>query len=142
MPAHRVTYLTFNTFGAPMAEPTLPAARTPRLVILLSAAATEARESMAIALRYAVTAAAMDVAVELHAVNRCVALFRRGAADAALLAQIRQAVALGVELFACPVALTEQGCGADDLIEEMAGVRGAASLLVAGLAPGARFMVF
>ena len=125
-----------------MPEPFLSAARTPRLVILLSGAGIDATEAMVLALRYATTAAAMDVAVELHAVNRSVALLRRGGADAALLTQIRQAVALGVELFACPVALTEQGCGADDLIEEMAGVRGAASLLVAGLAPGARFMVF
>ncbi len=125
-----------------MSEPSLPTASVPRLVILLNSARVEAPESMAIPLRYAVTAAAMDVAVEMHAVSRSVALFRRGAADAALLAQIRQAVALGVELFACPVALTEQGCRADELIDEMAGVRGAASLLVAGLEPGARFMVF
>jgi predicted peroxiredoxin len=125
-----------------MPEPSPSTAPTPRLVIVLNNASIEAPESMSIALRYATTAAAMDVAVEMHAVSRSVAVFRRDAADAALLAQIRQAVALGVELFVCPVALSGQGLRADELIEEVAGVRGAASLLVAGLEPGARFMVF
>jgi predicted peroxiredoxin len=109
---------------------------------MLNNASIEASESLAIALRYASTAAAMDVAVEMHAVSCSAAMFRRGAADVALLARIREAVALGVELFVCPVALSEQGLRADELIEEVAGVRGAASLLVAGLEPGARFMVF
>jgi predicted peroxiredoxin len=97
---------------------------------------------MTVALRYATTAAAMDVAVEMHVVSRSVAMFRRGATSAALLAQIRQAAMFGVALFVCPVALNEQGLCADELIEEVTDVRGAASLLEAGLKPGARFMVF
>jgi predicted peroxiredoxin len=124
--------------------PDLSTASAPaaRLVIVLNSASAAPSASLGVALRYATTAAAMDVAVEMHAVSAAVAVFRRGALDAALLAQLRQAVALGVELFACPVALSEQGLSADQLIDEMAGVRGAASLLVAGLAPGARFLVF
>jgi predicted peroxiredoxin len=114
----------------------------PRLVILLNNASISAPESLFMPLRYATTAAAMDVAVEVHAINHSVSWFRHGAADPALLNQIRQAVALGVEIFVCPVALTEQGLNTGDLIEEVAGVRGAASFLVAGLEPGARFLVF
>lgn len=113
-----------------------------RLIILLNHVDMAAPESVLIPLRYAVTAAAMDVAVEIHAVGSSVALLRRGSATPALMTQIRQALELEVEIFACPVALNEQGMQGDELIAEVAGVRGAASLLVAGLAPGARFMVF
>ena len=109
------------------------------LVIVLNDAANA---TLAIALRYASTAAAMDVAVELHAVSGAVMLLREGALDAALLAQLQQATALGVAVYACPAALADHGLAADQLIADVAGVRGAASLLAAGLAPGARFMVF
>lgn len=125
-----------------MPESSPPGANLARLAILLNNLGIETPEALSIALRYATTAAAMDVAVEMHAVSRSVALLRHGAAGPALLAQIRQAVALGVEIFVCPVALAEQGLSADELIEEVAGVRGAASLLVAGLEPGGRFLVF
>ena len=114
-------------------------ATTSRLVLLLNAASAD---TLAIALRYAVTAATMDMAVELHAVGASTTLLRRDAQDAALLAQIRQATALGAALYACPAALAEHGLTADQLIAEVAGVRGAASLLDAGFAAGARMMVF
>lgn len=111
----------------------------PRLVIVLNAASTT---TLAIALRYALTAAAMDVAVEMHAVGDAAALLRHGALDASMLAQIRQASALGIALYACPAALADHGLAADQLIADVAGVRGAASLLAAGFQAGARFMVF
>jgi predicted peroxiredoxin len=95
-----------------------------------------------LALRYASTAAALDVAVELHVVGALAAQLRRDACAPALLALIRQAVELDVALYVCPLALSEHGLTPADLIEEVAGVRGAASLLVAGLAPGARFLTF
>ncbi|WP_332879253.1 hypothetical protein [Massilia sp. S19_KUP03_FR1] len=114
-------------------------ARAPRLVIVLNTASTD---TLAVALRYAVTAAAMDMMVELHAVGASATLLRHDALDAALLAQIRQATALGAALFACPAALADHGLAADQLIAEVTGVRGAASLLSAGFEPGARFMVF
>jgi len=98
--------------------------------------------SVTIALRYAITAAAMDVAVELHAVSGSVALLREGALDPALLGLIQQAASLGATLFACPAAMEDHHLSISQLIAEVAGVRGAASLLAAGLAPGARFMVF
>lgn len=113
-----------------------------RLVILLNNVSMESSESAFIPLRYALTAAAMDVAVEMHAVSQSVALFRRGADLPAFLAQVRQAVELGVEIFVCPVAMAEQGLSTKDLIEEVAGVRGAASLVAAGLGSRARFLVF
>jgi predicted peroxiredoxin len=114
-------------------------AGTPRLVIVLNDASTA---SFAIALRYASTAAAMDAAVEMHAVGGSVALLCEGALDAVVRDQVRQATALGVALFACPAALADHGLAAGQLIADVAGVRGAASLLAAGFAPGARFMVF
>lgn len=113
-----------------------------RLVILLNSVSIDAPEQALIPFRYAVTAAAMDVAVEVHAVSRSVTLFRRGTEIGALAGQIRQAVELGVGIFVCPVALAEQGLRTEDLIAEVAGVRGAASLIVAGLGHGARFLVF
>ena len=116
-----------------------PSTNAPRLVIVLNATSAT---TLAIALRYAVTAAAMEMAVEMHAVGGAAALLRHGALDTTMLAQIRQATALGVALYACPAALADQGLAADQLIAEVAGVRGAASLLAAGFEPGARFMVF
>src|SRR4051812_42815437 len=56
------------------------------LVIVLNDATAA---SLAIALRYASTAAAMDVAVEMHAVSRSAALLREGALDAPLRDQVR-----------------------------------------------------
>ncbi|TFW18344.1 DsrE family protein [Duganella callida] len=111
-----------------------------RLVILLERAAT-VPEAQA-ALRYAVTAAAMDVAVEVHAVGASVALLRRDHADADWRSALDELLELGAQLYACPHALAGQGMRPEDLRDDVAGVRGAASLLAAGLAPGGRFMVF
>ena len=125
-----------------MAEDSAAQPRATRLVILLNSLSLEAPHLLAIPLRYAATAAAMDAAVEVHAVSQSVALLRRDALAPMLLSQIRQAAELGVEFYACPVDLAEQGMTAQDLIDEVAGVRGAASLLVAGMGPEGRFLVF
>ncbi len=120
--------------------PTPPAHLPTTLVIVLSSGSAEAAT---LALRYAATAAAMDVPVELHAVSGgAAAWFARGSAAPALLTQTRQAHEMGAKLYVCPLALTELGLGADALIGEVCGIRGAASLLGAGLAPEARFMSF
>jgi predicted peroxiredoxin len=92
-------------------------------------------------LRYAATAAAMDVAVELHAIGTSVRLFARSAAPETL-AQVRQAHEFGVELYVCPVALAASGLRAEDLIDEVRGQRGAAALLGAALETNARFVAF
>ena len=113
-----------------------------RLVIVLTGLSADAPEAAVMPFRYAATAAAMDVGVEMHAVGRAVTLFRRGTCAVGLLEQIRSATALGASIFVCPQALVEQGLRADDLIEEVSGVRGAASMLGAGLEPGARFLSF
>ena len=113
-----------------------------RLVVVISGLAAHAQQQVALGLRYAATAAALDVAVELHAVGPAVALLRRGAAGEPLLASVRQAAELGVQIFVCPQALAEQELRPEDLIAEVSGVRGAASLLDAGLASGARFLSF
>lgn len=126
-----------------MTEPNPDDSVAARLVIILGSASLEAPHAATLALRYAATAAAMDVAVEMHAVSAgAVRMFGRGAVGESLLAQIRQATELGASLFVCPAALAEQGMRAEDLIDEVSGVRGAASLLGAGFAPGARFISF
>lgn len=122
-----------------MSEPSTSGAVVPRLVILLN---SDTGEALPTALRYAATAAAMDVAVELHIISAAIALLRMDAVEPAFHDQLRQAVSLGVEIFACPLALAERSLTSAELVAEVAGVRGAASLLVAGLAPGARFLVF
>ena len=155
MPAFQCDYTTHGHGGyylrapieqpdrhPPMPESSTATKLTARLVIVLNSVRADTPELGSIPLRYAVTAAAMDVAVEIHAVNESVRLFRRQQEAPDWLAQVRQAVDLGVEIFVCPVALADQALGMEDLIDEVSGVRGAASLVVAGLGPGARFMVF
>ena len=111
-----------------------------------------------LAFRYAATAAAMDIAVEIHAVGPSVGLLRRGAMHETreveeqtvnpamsshdLVSQIREMKSLDIELYVCSAALADAGLSVTDLIPEVSGVRGAAALLVAGLAPGARLLTF
>jgi len=122
-----------------------------RVVIVLSGVSAARPEASAVAFRYAVAAAAMDIEVEMHAVTASVVLLRRGVAEKllpdgpdapTLLAQIQQAASLGVKIFACPAAMAQYGVGAEDLIDEVAEIRGAASMMYAGLQPGARFLTF
>ncbi|MRW87752.1 hypothetical protein GJ698_27140 [Pseudoduganella sp. FT26W] len=112
-----------------------------KLVVVLERAAT-AQEVLS-ALRYASTTAAMDMAVEVHAVGAAVALLRRGAEadNSTWHAALAQSLELGVAWFACPQALAAHDMTEGDLADGVT-VRGAASLLAAGMAPGGRFMVF
>ena len=122
---------------------TLPETVAPRLVILWGSSALDAASAGELAFRYAASAAAMDLAVELHAVSAgTVQQLAEGAADQVLLERICQAVEAGACVYVCPAALARQGLVLQDLIEQVSGVRGAASLLAAGLAPGARFLNF
>ncbi len=127
-----------------MTEPALtPAVDAPATTLLVIVLAGASAEAVHLAMRYAVTAAAMDIAVELHAISAgAAAWFRRDEAAPGLLLQIRQAVEFGADIFVCPVALADRGLRTEELIEEVSGVRGAASLLGAGLAPHARFLNF
>lgn len=111
-----------------------------------------------LAFRYAATAAAMDIEVEIHAVGASVGLLRRetslGALEVAaqtvnaamssqdFVSQIREMKALDINLFVCSAALAEASLSLSDLIPEVSGVRGAAALLVAGLAPDTRMLTF
>jgi predicted peroxiredoxin len=129
----------------PTAPPpaTPPETAAPRLVILWGSSALDAASAGELAFRYAASAAAMDMAVELHAVSAgAVQHLAEGAADQGLLERICQAVEAGACVYVCPAALARQGLVVQDLIEQVSGVRGAASLLAAGLAPGARFLNF
>jgi predicted peroxiredoxin len=112
----------------------------PGLVIVLSTGSPEAAQ---LGFRYGATAAAMDIAVEVHAVSAgAVRLLLRDVCGAALVAQIRQATEQGASVFVCPVALAESGHRIEELVDAVSGVRGAASLIGAGFAAGARFMSF
>jgi predicted peroxiredoxin len=110
-----------------------------RLVVVVG---DVAEQGAALPLRYAATAAALDADVELHCVGASVAWLRRGAAGQALLDRLRDAVDAGARVYACPAALAAHGVRPDELLPEVAGVRGAAALLAAGFAPDARFMNF
>ncbi len=126
-----------------MTQPDTAPLPTSCLVIVLSNASPEASGAASLALRYAATAAAMDVATQLHIVSGvALALFERERVSAVLAAQAQQARDHGVEIFACPVALAEQSMRADQLIDAVCGVRGAASLLGSGFSEGARFLNF
>ena len=126
-----------------MAQPPAEEPPTASLVIVLSSTAPQVSQAAVLALRYAATAAAMDVAVELHAVSADAAqLFGKGQASNALLAHMRAATEQGASLYVCPLALAEHKLRAEDLIDEVSGVRGAASLIAAAFMPGARFLSF
>ncbi len=127
-----------------MTSPNPPSEPATQLVVVLSnASADDAQGAALLALRYAATAAAMDVATQVHIVSgAAVRLFERAGVSAPLAAQAQQAREHGVEIFACPMALAEQGLRADELIGAVCGVRGAASLLGSGFTSGARFLSF
>jgi predicted peroxiredoxin len=111
-----------------------------RLLIVLAGTSIDAAQ---LALRYAATASAMDLDVELHAVSAgAVGWLAKDRAPPQLLARIRQAVQHGVELFVCPAAAAEDGLAADQLIPEVEGVRGAASLLEAAMQPTTKVITF
>jgi uncharacterized protein len=110
-----------------------------RLVVVVNAVDAAGAH---VPLRYAATAAALDADVELHCVGPSVTWLRAGGADPALLAALRDAVEAGARIHACPQALAAHGMAPDDLLPEVAGVRGAAAMLAAGFAPDARFLNF
>ena len=111
-----------------------------------------------LAFRYAATAAAMDIEVEIHAVGASVGLLRRDTSPEAtevaaptvnpamssrdFVSQVREMKSMDIELYVCSAALAEANLSLSDLIPEVTGVRGAAALLVAGLAPDARLLTF
>ncbi len=126
-----------------MAQPPAEEPPTASLVIVLSSTAPQVSQAAVLALRYAATAAAMDVAVELHAVSAdAVQLFGRDQVSGALLAHVRAATEQAQACIVCPLALAEHKLRAEDLIDEVSGVRGAASLIAAAFVPGARFLSF
>ena len=129
-----------------------------RLVVVLASGSHAEPKPAMLAFRYAATAAAMDIEVEIHAVGASVGLLRRDTSPQAtevaaptanpamssrdFVSQIREMKALDIELYVCSAALAEASLSLSDLIPEVSGVRGAASLLVAGLAPDARLLTF
>lgn len=129
-----------------------------RLVVVLASGSPSEPGPALLAFRYAATAAAMDIEVEIHAVGASVGLLRRDAprdestvaaqsVNAAMssrdfVSQIGDLKSLDVELYVCSAALAEANLSLSELIPEVSGVRGAAALLVSGLAPDARLLTF
>ena len=129
-----------------------------RLVVVLAGGSHTDPKPALLAFRYAATAAAMDIGIEIHAVGASVGLLRRDVSreasevpvqmnDSAMssrdfVSQIRELKSLDIELYVCSAALAEASQRLSDLIPEVSGVRGAAALLVAGLAPDARLLTF
>jgi uncharacterized protein len=143
---------------------------TKRLLVVLAGGSQLVRKPASLAFRYAATAAALDLSVEIHVVGESVALLRRslvgpdklvgtaqvdavgdltgiaqggGAfSDRDFISQIREMKAMEVKLFACSAALADAGLSVADLIPEVDGVRGAAALLAAGMADDTRLLSF
>lgn len=129
-----------------------------RLVVVLASGSHTEPGPALLAFRYAATAAAMDIEVEIHAVGASVGLLRRDTLPEAsvlaaptvnpamssrdFLSQIREMKSMDIEIYVCSAALAEANLSLSDLIPEVTGVRGAAALLVAGMAPDARLLTF
>lgn len=120
-----------------------------RLVLLLANASTDSLEPARLCLRYALTAVAMDWEVELDVISAAgVPLLRRADPGLAspdprvtdLQARLRETCEQGVQLFVCPAALAQAGMTPAELMPEVAGIRGAAALLVSGFARNARML--
>ncbi len=135
---------------------------TKRLLIVLAGGSPVATAPAGLAFRYAVTAAALDLLVEIHVVGESVKLLQKSFAgnsdqtdrtlgdaiqsepfsEQGLSSQVRLMKSMDVKLFVCSAALADAGLTLMDLIPEIDGVRGAAAMLAAGLAEDARILSF
>lgn len=123
----------------------------PTLVIVLANGSSTESQAADLAFRYAETAAAMDFSVEIHVVGKAVSLFQKsdersrsveGEPASSMIERLQRANELGVKLYVCSAALADAQLAPSDLIDEVSGVRGAASLLAAGMSPQARLLSF
>jgi predicted peroxiredoxin len=123
----------------------------PTLVIVLANGSSTESQAADLAFRYAETAAAMDYSVEIHVVGKAVRLFQKfdkhsshlaGVPASSMTERLQRANELGVKLYVCSAALADAQLALRDLIDEVSGVRGAASLLAAGMSPQARLLSF
>ena len=122
-----------------------------KLVILLHAARPDQPDTCEMPFVYAMTAAAMEVEVEMHFTGRSVRLLIDGVArgiptgaqkQRTLYDNMRDAAQLGVRFLACSMALQEH-VGADEVkIAEFGGVAGAATLIMRSLDPEWRMLNF
>jgi predicted peroxiredoxin len=115
-----------------------------RLLIVLASGSDVAQKPAVLAFRYAATAAALDLSVELHVVGESIKLLQSSLASSHgdFLKKIREMKAMGVLLFACSAAIAEAGFTVADLVPEVDGVRGAAAILAAGMADDTRLLSF
>jgi predicted peroxiredoxin len=121
---------------------------TKRLLIVLAGGSSAAPAPAGLAFRYAVTAAALDLSVEIHVVGESVKLLQKSVVEKSdqtdqtldgssksepfseqgLSSQVRLMKSLEVKLFVCSAALADAGLTLTDLIPEIDGVRGAAAM--------------
>jgi predicted peroxiredoxin len=132
-----VAYLSLiSTFGFSLST-------IKKIIVLLANGSQVETEPATMALRYASTAAALDLDVEIHVVGGSAKLLLKDSVDSGdLFSKIRVMKSLDVKLYVCSAALAEAALSLADLIPEVDGVRGAAALLVAGLAEDARILTF
>ena len=121
------------------------------VAILLWAADPSVPERLATPFFHAAAAAAMDCRVELYFTAGSVRLLVPGVAaalraspqhDKSIWDNMREAVALGAQLYACTDALDAQGLDRNQLIAECAGHGGAVQFMARAMDPRWRTLVF
>jgi len=121
-----------------------------RLVIVMWSADPSAPDRAAAPFVYALAARALDIDVEMHFTAAAVRWLFKGVADDAFTDRsrtktvgdfIREASAAGVRMYACAMALNERRRG-EALIEQAAGIAGAATVVGAAVEPATRVLVF
>lgn len=127
-----------------MAEPAT------RLVIVVWSAGPERPDLVAAPFVYALAARALEQDVEMHFTAGAVRWLFDGVAATACTDRARsktvydfivEAKAAGVRLYACAMALAEQRRG-ENLLAEVDGIAGAATVIGAAVEPAARTLVF
>jgi predicted peroxiredoxin len=122
-----------------------------KLALLLHAARPDQGETCLMPFVYAMTAAAMDVEVEMHFTGQSVRLLVDGVAcniptangpHNTLYDSMQQAAQLGVRFIACSMALQAHVGAHETRIAEFGGVAGAASLILRSLDPEWRLLQF
>ncbi len=127
-----------------------PSEPVTRLLIVVWSAGPERPDLVAAPFVYALAARALEQDVEMHFTAGAVRWLFEGVAAAACTDRARsktvhdfivEAKAAGVRLYACAMALAEQRRG-ENLIAEIDGIAGAATVVGAGIEPSTRTMVF
>jgi hypothetical protein len=122
-----------------------------RLVIVMWAADPRRPVQAAAPFVYALAARAMEVDVQMHFTSSAVRWLVQGEAEGGFTDAggtrsvrdwLREAHAAGVELYACAMALAEHRRDGENLVAEVAGVAGAATVIGLAMDPATRVLIF